>query len=171
MRRIFIVCQSLISAPQPIYCTSEPTELGCEWLLILHKESQCAPPFLLSFPTNGYKQKPVISPLFSYLRSQYTLFAKIPLYFPLSIYPTNTVQNYHRWLLSLYRSDQIEQMLTLYGTTRILLMTITSMMKKTYCAATTHLHDDAFFSSLFLCLQHGCHVILPIFNKHKQLTS
>eukprot|EP00751_Fragilariopsis_kerguelensis_P005856 CAMPEP_0170781626 /NCGR_PEP_ID=MMETSP0733-20121128/14329_1 /TAXON_ID=186038 /ORGANISM="Fragilariopsis kerguelensis, Strain L26-C5" /LENGTH=83 /DNA_ID=CAMNT_0011125737 /DNA_START=56 /DNA_END=307 /DNA_ORIENTATION=+ len=29
MHQIFIVYQSLKSAPQPIFCTSEPTELGC----------------------------------------------------------------------------------------------------------------------------------------------
>ena len=63
--------------------------------------------------------------------------------FPFSIHPTillyDTVPNSHRRSLSLYRSDQIEQMLTLYNT-RILL--VTSMTKKQSRAAAIHQHDD-----------------------------
>ena len=66
---------------------------------------------------------------------------KFPFYFPSILH--YTVENYHRRLLSLYGSDQIEQMLTLYGTI-ILLMTITSTIKKTSHAAGTHSYDDDF---------------------------
>ena len=41
----------------------------------------------LDWKQKGYKQKLTIAPLLSYLRSQYTLFAKISFYF-LPIYPT-----------------------------------------------------------------------------------
>ena len=44
-----------------------------------------------------------------YLRSQYTLFAKISLYFPSIHTSYNTVPNYHRQSLLFYRPDQIEQ--------------------------------------------------------------
>lgn len=74
-------------------------------------------PYLLPFPTNGHKQKPTITPLHYYLRSQYTLFAII-FFFLLSI-PScnnNTIQNYHCQLLRHYRPDQIEQQLTFYST-------------------------------------------------------
>ena len=50
----FIVYQSLVSAPQPICCTSEPTELGCGHSSSFHcKECKVPYPFLSPFPTNG----------------------------------------------------------------------------------------------------------------------
>ena len=86
-----------------------------------------------------------------YLRSQYTLFAKISLYFPSIHTSYNTVPNYHRRSLRNYRSDQIEQLLTLYRTS-ILLMAMTSMKK--ISRITSRLSSLLFFSLVF-----GRHVI------------
>ena len=44
------------------------------------------------FHINRHKQKPTIAQLFSYLRSQYTLFAKISLFSHPSIHPTMALQ-------------------------------------------------------------------------------
>ena len=76
------------------------------WCLMLHtrlissyKLRVSPPPFLSPFSTHGYKQKPTITPLISYLRSQYTLFAKISLFHPsynptLLLFQTTIVDRY-----------------------------------------------------------------------------
>ena len=145
IHRIRIAYKSLISAPQPLCCN-----LWAHWVRVSCTSfCQGRTPFLSPFSTNGHKQKPTIAPLFFYLRSQYTLFAKISLYFP-SIHPSyNTVPNYHRRSLSLYRSDQIEQPLPFYGTL-FLLTTLTR--KRTILVLLYHTRMN-FFSSLFLCLR------------------
>ena len=116
----FIVYQSLVSAPQPICCTSEPTELGCGvWCSILRVVPSYKLRVFLFHPfshrfllTDTNKNQQLHHYFTTYARNTLCL----PDFFLSILHYYITVPNYHRRSLLHYRSDQIEQTLISYDT-------------------------------------------------------
>ena len=109
MHRILIVCQYLISAPQPICCISEPTELGCGNPSLFQWRMQGTTSYCLTVSYERTQTKtnncttiflPTLVIHFVCQRSSYIS----PIHLSYKY-----CSDYHRLLLRNYRSSQIEQ--------------------------------------------------------------
>ena len=109
--RFFIVYQSLVSAPQPMCCTSEPTELGCGNPSSFHWRMQGTTFYSLTVSYERTQTK-TNNCTTSFLPTLAIHFVYQDFPFPFILHYYNTVPNYHRQSIKNYKSDQIEQQLT-----------------------------------------------------------